>query len=93
MIILKIKDRRELVDASFFLMLYYIRVKKLDSVKKPKALISLLLKLIVCLSIVVFLVVAGLLIGAYFINNKTDVGAVSMWRRRWPNNGSRSMPM
>ncbi len=56
-------------------MLYHIRVKKLDSVKKPKALISLLLKLIGCLSIAVFLVVAGLLIGAYFINNKTDVGA------------------
>ena len=49
-------------------------MQKLYSVKKPQALVSLLLKLVLCLSIVVFLVVAGLVVAAYFINNKTNVG-------------------
>ena len=48
-------------------------MKKLDSVKKPKALISLLLKWVLCASIIVFLVVAGLLIGSYFLHGKTNV--------------------
>ena len=48
-------------------------MRKLDSVKKPKALISFLLKSIICISVLVFLIVTGLLVGAYFNNGKNDV--------------------